>query len=144
MQAGTPLADNSADTGRGGKSMAKLAGLAKNGMKLLRQELALAQRETIEKVTPAIRSSAMIVGGGVVAVYGVAYVLQAIVRLLATRMPPWLAYLVSGGALLTGGVVLAGRGSRQLKNLDLIPQKSIRSLKEDKEWLLRQIKSRRI
>jgi hypothetical protein len=86
----------------------------------------------------------MMVGGGVVAVYGVAYVLQAIVRLLATRMPSWLAYLVSGGALLTGGVMLAGRGSRQLKNLDLIPQKTIHSLKEDKAWLLRQIKSKRI
>lgn len=124
--------------------MTKIAGLAKNGVKLLRQELALAQRETIEKVTPAIRSSAMVVGGGAVAVYGLAYVLQAIVRLLATRMPSWLAYFLSGGALLTGGIVLAGRGSRQLKNLELIPQKTIRSLKEDKEWLLRQIKSRRI
>lgn len=144
MQAGTPLADKSADTGRGGNSVTKIAGLAKNGVKLLRQELALAQRETIEKVTPAIRSSAMVVGGGAVAVYGLAYVLQAIVRLLATRMPSWLAYFLSGGALLTGGIVLAGRGSRQLKNLELIPQKTIRSLKEDKEWLLRQIKSRRI
>ena len=144
MQAGTSLGDNPADAGRGGKSMAKLARLAKNVMKLLRQELALAQRETIEKLTPAIRSSAMMVGGGVVAVYGVAYVLQAIVRLLATRMPPWLAYLLSGGALLTGGVVLAKRGSTQLKNLDCVPQKTIRSLKEDREWLLRQIKSRRI
>lgn len=124
--------------------MAKLVGLAKNAMRLLRQEIVLAQRETIEKLTPAIRSGAMMLGGGIVAVYGVAYVLQAIVRLLATRMPSWLAYLVSGGALLTGGVVLAGRGSRQLKDLDLIPQKTIRSLKEDKEWLLRQIKSKRI
>jgi len=103
--------------------MRKLARLAKNGVKLLRQELALAQRAAVEKATPAIRSSAMIVAGGVVAVYGVAYVLQAIVRLLATRMPPWLAYLVSGGALVTGGVMLAGRGSRQLKSTGSYPVK---------------------
>jgi len=124
--------------------MAKLAGLLRVGVKLLSQEITLAQRKTIKKVTPALRSGAMIVVGGIVAVYGVAYVLQAIVRLMATRMPPWLAYLLSGGALVTGGVMLAGRGSRQLKNPDLIPQKTIRSLKEDKEWLLRQIKSKRI
>ncbi len=122
--------------------MTQLAGVARNGMKLLRQELALAQRETIEKITPAARSSAMIAGGGIVVVYGSAYLLQAIVRLLSTRMPPWLASLLSGGVLTLGGVVLVGRGSKQLKNLDIIPQKTINSLKEDKEWLLRQIKSR--
>ena len=111
-------------------------------MKLLRQELALAQRETVEKVTPAARSAAMVAGGGIVGVYGSAYLLQAVVRLLSTRMPPWLASLLFGGVLTVAGVVLAGRGSNQLKNLDITPQKTINSLKEDKEWLLRQIKSR--
>ncbi len=128
----------------GANQVQQLASLARDGSRLLRQELALARQETIEKLPPAARSLAMIAGGGVIAVYGSAYLLQTIVRLLSTRMPPWLASLLTGGALTLGGIVLAGRGSRQLSELDIIPQKTINSLREDKEWLLHQIRSRLI
>ncbi|MDP9383398.1 MAG: phage holin family protein [Chloroflexota bacterium] len=128
----------------GANQVQQLASLARDGSRLLRQELALARQETIEKLPPAARSLAMIAGGGVIAVYGSAYLLQTIVRLLSTRMPPWLASLLTGGALTLGGIVLAGRGSRQLSELNIIPQKTINSLREDKEWLLHQIRSRLI
>jgi hypothetical protein len=128
----------------GANPMLQLAAVAKDGTKLLRQEMSLARQETVEKLSPAARSIVMVAGGGIVAVYGAAYLLQAVVRLLATRMPPWLASLLSGGALTLGGLFLAGRGGRQLRKLDIIPEKTINSLREDKEWLLRQIRSRLI
>ncbi|MDP9350360.1 MAG: phage holin family protein [Chloroflexota bacterium] len=123
-------------------ALVQLSGVARDSVKLMRQELLLARQETIEKITPAVRSVAMILGGGIVTVFGTAYLLQAVVRVLSTRMPPWLASLVSGGALTLGGIAFALRGGQQLRRLDLVPQKTINTLREDKEWLVHQIKSR--
>ncbi len=125
-----------------GGSMTQFIGVAQDGLELIRQELSLARQETIEKLTPAVRSAGMIVGGGVMAALGGAYLLQAVVRALSTRMPPWLASLVFGMGFTVGGILLMRRGGRQLKNIGVVPEKTINSLREDKEWLLHQIKSR--
>ena len=132
--------DDSAQHDR--RSMPQLIGVAKDGLELIRQELNLARQETIEKLTPAARSTGMILGGGVLAAFGGTYLLQAVVRALSTRMPLWLASLVSGVGLILGGILLMRRGGRQLKNIGVVPEKTINSLREDKEWLLHQIKSR--
>ena len=124
------------------RSMTQLIGVAKDGLELIRQELNLARQETIEKLTPAARSTGMILGGGVLAAFGGAYLLQAVVRALSTRMPLWLAWLMSGVGLILGGILLMRRGGRQLKNIGVVPEKTINSLREDKEWLVHQIKSR--
>ena len=50
--------------------MTHLVGVAQDGLELIRQELSLARQETIEKLTPAARSTGMICGGGVMAGFG--------------------------------------------------------------------------
>ena len=132
--------DDSAQHDEG--SMTQLIGVAKDGLELIQQELSLARQETIENVTLAARSTGMIAGGGVMAAFGGAYLLQAVVRALSTRMPLWLASLVSGTGLTVGGILLMRRGGRQIKNIAVVPEKTINSLREDKQWLLHQIKSR--
>jgi len=116
--------------------------VAKDAWHLIQQEYALARQETIETITPAVRSLALLVGGSLLLILGGVYVLQSVVRLLATRIPSWLASLLSGAAFAAGGAVLMGLGQRQLQQLSFIPQKTINSLKEDTEWLVHQIKSR--
>ena len=132
--------DDSAQPDAG--TMTHLVGVAQDGLELIRQELSLARQETIEKLTPVARSTGMIFGGGVMAAFGGAYLLQAGVRALSTRMPPWLASLVSGTGLTVGGLLLMRRGGRRLKNITVVPEKTLNSLREDKQWLLHQIKSR--
>ncbi len=122
----------------------QVVGIAQDGVELIRQELRLARQETIEKVTPAARSAGMIVAGVTLAVYGSAHLSQVVVRALETFMPRWLAALLSGLGLVTGGLVLARSGVRQLQSIDLVPHKTINSLREDKEWLQHQIISRLI
>ena len=116
--------------------------LAQDSLHLVQQELRLARQETIEKLTPAAQSTGMIVAGGLLAVVGSTYVNDAIVRLLATRMPHWLASLSYGTGLIVGGVALVQRGTNDFKHLSLVPEKTLSSLREDKAWLIRQIKSR--
>lgn len=130
--------------GWGGQPVTQLIGVARDSAHLVRQELNLARQETIEKLTPAARSTGLMLGGGVLAAWGVSYLLQAAVRALSTRMPPWLASLVFGGFLTAGGIALLGLGRRQLASLSLVPHKTINSLKENKEWALHQIRSKLI
>ena len=132
--------DDSAQPDAG--TMTHLVGVAQDGLELIRQELSLARQETIEKLTPVARSTGMIFGGGVMAAFGGAYLVQAVVRALSTRMPLWLASLVSGTGLTVGGILLMRRGGSQLKHIGSVPEQTIHSLSEDKAWLLHQIKSR--
>lgn len=125
-------------------STADLQAVANDALHLVKQEYALARQETIEKLTPAVRSLAMLAGGGMLLLIGGVYLLQSVVRILATRMPAWLASLLSGIAFVLGGAALMGWGRQQLQRLSLIPRKTLNSLKEDKEWLVHQIKSRLI
>jgi hypothetical protein len=133
---------NGAEASPASRALAQFAGLAKDGARLARQTAELARQESKEKLTPAVRSIGMVAGGGALATLGGVYLLQSVVRLLSTRMPPWLASLLFGGALAAGGALLAGRGGRQLSNLHIVPEKTIKSLREDKEWVLHQIKYR--
>ncbi len=122
-------------------SIRQLFSVAQDGAQLLRQELQLARQETVEKLSPAAQSSGMILGGGLLAAFGSQYIADGIVRLLATRMPHWIASLLFGSGLAMGGLALVQRGRRELQDMSLIPEKTIRSLREDKAWLLHQIKS---
>jgi len=119
-----------------------LTSVAKDGTQLIEQEIRLARQESKEKIAPALRSVLMVVGGGVVTAYGVGYLVHSISRVLTTRMPAWLASLVTGGVLSLAGVLLAGLGGQKLRSLDIVPRKTINSIREDKLWLQRQIKSR--
>ena len=123
-------------------TIAQLTGIAQDALELIRQEARLARQETIEKLTPAARATGMVVGGGVMATLGGSYLLQAAIRLLETIMPRWLASLVGGAGLTAGGVALMRRGGREIQDLSLVPEKTLNSLREDKEWLIHQIKSR--
>lgn len=120
----------------------ELTAVTRDGVFLLQQEFHLARRETIEKIKPVLGYTGMIAGGGIMAAVGSTYLMQAIVQLLATRMPLWLSSLLSGLGFTLGGVALVQAGISQLKALDVVPQKTINSLREDKEWLVTQIKSR--
>jgi len=118
--------------------------IARDGLSLIQQEVELARQETLEKLTPAAQSTGLVVGGGLLAAIGSTYLADAIVRLLATFMPHWLASFLFGAGLTAGGIAMIQRGTSEFKSLSLIPEKTINSLREDKAWLVHQIKSRLI
>ena len=138
------MTNSDGSAGRDGRTLTQLIGVAQDSLELIRQELRLARQETIEKLTPAAQSTGMIAGGGVLVGIGSSYILQGLVRALATIMPHWLASLLTGAGLTAGGLALMQRGADNIKHIDLVPEKTLNSLKEDKEWLQHQIKSRLI
>ena len=104
----------------------RFSGVAKGGADLFRRAFSVAaqeemnqisenlREETVERITPVARSTGMMFAGGAIAAYGTIYIVQGIVRALSTRMPAWLASLLTGVAIALGGVALLESGRRQL------------------------------
>jgi len=136
------MTNSNGNSSQDGTWLHQVTEVTKDGVYLLQQELQLARQETVEKLKPVLTSTRLIAAGGIMAAVGSTYLMQAVVQLLATRMPHWVASLLAGIGFTLGGITLVQTGSRQIKDLDVVPQKTIDSLREDKEWLITQIKSR--
>jgi hypothetical protein len=136
------MSDETARTADHDTMLEQLRGIAQDSVYLLRQELRLARHETQENVSVAVRSTGLIVGGGLLTTFGSVYLVQGVVRALATLIPHWLASLLSGGALTAAGIAMVRHGANQIKQTDIVPRKTLGSLKEDKAWILNQINSR--
>lgn len=98
---------------------------------LVRLELGLASTEMREKFSGVAREVAMVAAGGLLAYAGLFGVLAALVILLAELMPWWAAALVVGILVIAGGAFLIRRGLDGLKQADLAPRQTVRSLQAD-------------
>ena len=117
------------------------AELSRETRTLVQQELQLAKTELTEKASKMGKGAGLIVGGGLIAYGGLLAIIAAMVFILiAIGLPPWAAALV-GGVLVAGiGYLLIRVGLAALKPQELMPQKTIDTLKEYAQWLKAQVK----
>ena len=102
---------------------------------LVRDEIALARVEMSTKLSRAAGHVGTLAFGGVLAIGGVLTLVAAIVLVLvAAGMPAWGAALLVGGVLAGVGAMLAMRGVSALRQEDLKPTETIRTIKETTEW----------
>jgi hypothetical protein len=100
--------------------------------RLVRDELALARAEMAEKGKKAGVGAGMLGGGGLVALYGVAAALTAVVLGLAEAMPAWLAALIVAVLLFAVAGVMAVVGRKEIKQAaPPVPQETVDSVKAD-------------
>ena len=100
--------------------------------RLVRDELRLAQAELTQKGKHAGLGAGLFGAGGLIALYGVAALLTAVVLLLAYVMPAWLAASVVGIVLLIIAAVLALVGKKQVQRATpVVPEDTVRSVKAD-------------
>jgi xanthine/uracil permease len=116
------------------------ADLSRKTTQLVRQELELAKTEMTEKATEAGKNIGFLIAGGAVLYTGLLFILAAVAILLADVVPDWLAPLIVGLVVAVIGLVLVQKGRAALKQTTLKPEKTIESLKEDKEWVQQQMK----
>jgi Flp pilus assembly protein TadB len=111
--------------------------------RLVRDELRLAQAELARKGKHAGVGAGLFGAGGLLALYGVAAVLTAVILLLAYVVPAWLAALIVGVVLLAVAGVLALVGRSQVKQATpVVPEGSVRSVKADIETMTEAVKDR--
>ena len=117
--------------------------LRDESMLLVRQEVALAKTEISEKVSRVTRNSITLVSGGVMLYTGLILVLFGIGLVVSIGLAAagvdetWALPLGVGlvGLLVAViGAVMMGGAKKALSEESVMPEKTVQSLKEDKEW----------
>jgi len=101
--------------------------------RLLRKEIELAKQETAELIRPKLMAAALIGVGAVLGMLLLPFILFTIYKVLALFMPGWVA---AGAVTLATGIACASVFLIAKSKLGgkLIPERTIRTLKEDVEW----------
>jgi hypothetical protein len=112
-----------------------LSDLAGETILLIRQELALLKAELHEKFSRVGQGATALGAGALIAYSGWLVLLAAAVLGLATVLPAWLAALIVALVALAIGGALVYIGKSRFDADSLMPQRSLRSLREDEQWL---------
>jgi hypothetical protein len=112
-----------------------LADLSRDASALVRDELALARVEMGEKLARARAHVRLIVAGVAATILGgLTLVACAVLVLVALGVPAWGAALLVGLALASSGTLLALRGLTALRDEDLRPTETLRTMRELITW----------
>ena len=122
-------------------SVGELLGtLATTTASLVKQEVRLVSSELSHKSSVAVSAAGMVGLGGAVIHVGVLVLAIAAVSGLGTVMPMWLAALILGAAFSAVGSAVLARGLVKLRNLDLVPRQTLKTLEDDAVWAKEQVR----
>ncbi len=102
---------------------------------LMRQEVQLARVELQREATKATKAGAILAAAGVLGLAALLLILWAASWGLAEVMPAGLAFLVVALVVGIAAAAMAAMGRRRFQQVDPTPRTTLRTLKEDKEWL---------
>ena len=113
--------------------------LASETSALIRQEVALAQVEMTQKATKVGKNVGFLVVGGSIAFAAFLAVLAAVIIGLSYFIPAWAAALLVGVIVAIAAYLLISTALSNLKNMNLTPQQTVETLKEDAEWIKNEV-----
>ena len=113
--------------------------LAEQTGSLIRQETALAKSELMETAAAAGKNAGLLAAGGLIGYAGFLVLMAALVVGLSYVMPVWLSALVVGALLGVISYFLIASAIAELKKTTWAPQQTIESIKEDAQWLKKQV-----
>jgi protein-S-isoprenylcysteine O-methyltransferase Ste14 len=110
---------------------------------LMREELALARVEIREQAGRAKLAAASLGAAAVALAFGGTFLLVAIAVGLADLLnwPVWTGFLIVALVLSVGGFVMLSAGRKKLRSVQPVPEETVRTLKENSEWLKRRLSS---
>lgn len=106
---------------------------------LVRQEVALAQTELTRKATSVGKNVGYLAVGGAVAYAALLSVMAAVVIGLANFIPAWASALIVGALVGVVAYMMISSALAALKKTDLTPRETVETLKEDAQWLKKQV-----
>lgn len=124
------------------RSLGELFGeLSRETSTLVRQEVQLAKAEMAQTGTRVGKNLAYLLVGGAVLYAGFLALMFALIYALAAWLDAlWLGALIVGIIVGAVGAVLVYQGYDQLKQMNLVPERTVDTLEEDAEWLKEQVK----
>jgi len=117
-----------------------LGDLARETARLFRQEIALAKAEFLGKLGQMGAGVAEMVAGGLIIYAGFLALLAAAILGLAHVLAAWLSALIVGVVVLFVGAGVVFKGRRDLEPRNLVPDRTLRTLREDAEWAREQMR----
>ena len=117
-----------------------LSGAINDIRELFRQEVSLARVEIREEMANAKAAVIKISVAAVALLFGTLFLLTALARGLAVLfdMPIWAGFGIVGGLLAIIGGVLLAVAWPNLRAVGPVPERTVRTLKENVEWVKRQ------
>jgi hypothetical protein len=114
-------------------------GLMDDARVLMQQELALAKYELYEEARKTKTAVASLGAGiGIAAIGGLLLIIMLIHLLRElTEWPLWTCYGMVGGICAIAGVALLYRGKQQISQIDIVPQQTVETMKENVRWFKR-------
>lgn len=118
-----------------------VTGIIQDLQGIVRSEVQLAKTEIKEDATKLGKAAGMIGAAAFLALVGFIFLMLGVTYLLNKTLDMWISAGIVGLALLIIGAILAMIGKNQIQEANMVPDKTIDSLKEDKEWASHQINS---
>ncbi len=117
-----------------------LAALSRDTSALVRQEVAIARTEIMQKAYGMGKDVGLVAAGGATAYAGFLALTAALIVGLRKAGLSWGLAALVGGSLISGaGVALILKGVTNLRQADLMPSETIETLKENTEWAKNQM-----
>ena len=124
-----------------GRTMSEvLQDIAANIQEIVRSEFRLAKVEIHEETTKAVRSSIPLVIGVLLSLYALGFILLAVVHALSMVVDAWLATLIVGAGVLVISMILVSVGRKRFKQVKVVPEKTVVTVKENVQWAKHQIR----
>jgi uncharacterized membrane protein YqjE len=107
---------------------------------IIRSEIRLARVEVRADIAQVARASVFVAIGAVFGLYALGFALLSVVYALATRVTPWLSALIVGVGVGVIAAIFLQVGRTKMKQVDLKPDNTIRSLQENVTWMKKQVR----
>ncbi len=118
------------------RSLGELFGeLRDQTQKLISQEVRLAKAELSQKGAQAGKAVGFVAAGGLVAYAGLLAIIAGIILVLGQVAPVWLAAVIVGLIVTLTGYLVIQKGLNDLKPERLKPERTMTTMRENKEWL---------
>jgi uncharacterized membrane protein YqjE len=106
---------------------------------LIRQEVTLAKTEVTAKAALIGKDVGFLALGGAAAYIALLAVVASVILLLAQVIPAWLSALIVGVVIGGGAYFLITSALTRLSETSPLPERTIETLKEDAEWLKKEM-----
>lgn len=130
------------------ESLPALFGRLSDGVTtLLDTKLSLLKVEIKEDISGYVRGAVMILVGGIIAAVGFAIINVAVALFVGALLPETLnpavryalGFVITGALYLVVGAVFIITAKNKLAKQDLVPNRTVKELRKDKEWLKKEL-----
>lgn len=145
-RSGIPPTDGSGpgdrtSTNAGGSLGDTVTGIIQDIQNIVRGEVQLAKTEIKEDAGKLGKAIGMVGAAAFLALVGFIFLMLGVTYLLNKSLEMWISAGIVGLVLLIIGAILGVAGKNKIQEANMVPDKTIDSLKEDKEWASHQINS---